>query len=206
MATSAFRSTSKRTSIGGSNDDSSSSSNRSSAAHHRRSRSLSRFSHRLPERDTIFDESTPRGKFVNKVRGSGFPEISLDDLAIEFFDSSADRGRSASRNDDVVKPRSSSRSAGGSSGGGGGSVRRGRSVSRQGSKSSSSSGGEFSSGGRKVLENSSGNSNPRRRRSVSVVRYQISDSEVNFACFYVDKHTCIIDGFSCCHWSSALII
>jgi hypothetical protein len=41
-----------------------------------------------------FDDGVPtmRGKFVNTVRGSGFPEISLDDLAIEFFHS-GDRGR-----------------------------------------------------------------------------------------------------------------
>jgi hypothetical protein len=40
-----------------------------------------------------FDNGVPtlRGKFVNTVRGSGFPEINLDDLAIEFFHS-GDRG------------------------------------------------------------------------------------------------------------------
>jgi hypothetical protein len=41
-----------------------------------------------------FEDGVPtlRGKFVNTVRGSGFPEIGLDDLAIEFFHS-GDRGR-----------------------------------------------------------------------------------------------------------------
>lgn len=74
-------------------------------------------------------EVTPmrKGKFVNTVRGSGFGEISLDDLAVEFFESfsgeseisSGERGRSGLRK---------------SCGGGGGEVtnsqRRGRSVSR----------------------------------------------------------------------------
>ncbi|KAK0587763.1 hypothetical protein LWI29_028499 [Acer saccharum] len=177
MATSAFKSTTKRSVIGASpnsstttDDSSSSSANRSSAAH-RRSRSLSRFSRRLPAQDMLSDEATPRGKFVNKVRGSGFPEISLDDLAIEFFDSSADRGRSAARNEDAVRPRNDGRSGGGAAAGRGETVRRGRSVSRQGSKGSA---GDFSNGGRAVSES---NNNPRRRRSVSVVRYQISDSE-----------------------------
>ncbi|KAK2648089.1 hypothetical protein Ddye_015578 [Dipteronia dyeriana] len=172
MATSAFKSTTKRTVIGASpssstttDDSSSSSANRSSAAH-RRSRSLSRFSRRLPAQDMLSDEATPRGKFVNTVRGSGFPEISLDDLAIELFDSSADRGRSAARYEEAVRPRNDGRS-----GGRGESVRRGRSVSRQGSKGNA---GDFSNGVRAVSEI---NNNPRRRRSVSVVRYQISDSE-----------------------------
>jgi len=45
-------------------------------------------------RSDDFDDCvlTLRGKFMNTVRGSGFPEISLDDLAIEFFHS-GDRGR-----------------------------------------------------------------------------------------------------------------
>ncbi|KAJ4712523.1 Micronuclear linker histone polyprotein-like [Melia azedarach] len=169
MATSAFKSTTRRTSIGTSpnstTDDSSSSTNRSSTAH-RRSRSLSRFSRRLPAHD-VFSEDAPRGKFVNTVRGSGFPEISLDDLAIELFDSSGDRGSLASTNDDV-RGRNEGRDSGG-----GASVRRGRSVSRQGVKAN---GGGSSGGGRIVSENNN-NNNSRRRRSVSVVRYQISDSE-----------------------------
>ncbi|GMY15055.1 NKAP family protein CG6066 [Fagus crenata] len=177
MATSAFKSTTKRTSIGAatsSSADDSGSSNRSSSAHHRRSRSLSRFSRPLPnfsESDAFdFNDNgvvpTPRGKFVNKTRGSGFPEISLDDLAIEFFDSSGDRGRSSG-------PRKSDAVSGASSA----SQRRGRSVSRQNSRVASGGDGRGSvcnnSGGGKVVSES----NPRRRRSVSVVRYQISDSE-----------------------------
>ncbi|GKV05425.1 hypothetical protein SLEP1_g17440 [Rubroshorea leprosula] len=162
MATSAFKSTSKRTSIGKSAEDSSSFGRTSS---NRRARSLSRFSRRPPQEEYNDDESTPapptRGRFVNKVRGSGFPEISLDDLAIELFDSSL-RRRSNSRNADV-SPRN---------GGGGESVtqRRGRSVSRHTSRST---GGNSGAVGRGVSESA----NSRRRRSVSVARYQISDSE-----------------------------
>ncbi|KAF3436828.1 hypothetical protein FNV43_RR19581 [Rhamnella rubrinervis] len=172
MASSAFKSTTKRTSIGPSSAtvDDTASSNRNSA--HRRSRSLSRFSRRLPEPAVgDFDEvSAPRGKFVNTVRGSGFPEISLDDLAIEFF-GSGDRGRLASRNSQA-SPASGASVA----------QRRGRSVSRQGSKLHPSGGGGDGRGsgsnnshGGRVASESSGNS--RRRRSVSVVRYQVSDSE-----------------------------
>lgn len=176
MATSAFKSTTKRTPIGASSAsvDDSASSTRSSA--HRRSRSLSRFSHRTtaqaPSDD--FDEApAPRGRFVNTVRGSGFPEISLEDLAVEFF-GSGDRGRSASLNSEV------SPASGGSSAA---SQRRGRSVSRQGSKVNGGGGGDGkgsvssnSGGGGRLTSDNGGNS--RRRRSVSVVRYQNSDSEV----------------------------
>ena len=190
MATSAFKSTTKRTSIGAatssSTDDSAAaSSNRSSssasaAAHHRRSRSLSRFSRPSYSGNDSFDDvvvSAPRGKFVNTTRGSGFPEISLDDLAIEFFDSSGDRGRSSAKgiSDDVTKDLKSSSSAA--------SQRRGRSVSRQSARAASGGDGRGSvcnnSGGGRVVSES----NPRRRRSVSVVRYQISDSEVKFSFF-----------------------
>lgn len=112
---------------------------------------------------------------MNTVRGSGFPEINLDDLAIEFFDSSADRGRSASRNADI-SPRNGSRV-----GGGGGGLRRGRSVSRQGAKSS----GSNISGGGRVVPKINDN-------TVSVARYQISDSEVTFysinICFIHEKN------------------
>ncbi|KAE8123961.1 hypothetical protein FH972_018874 [Carpinus fangiana] len=77
------------------------SSNQSSA--HRRSRSLSQFSHRTPvPGNDDFDNGVPapRGKFVNMVRGSGLAEISLNDLAIEFFHS-GDRGCSGSRSSEV---------------------------------------------------------------------------------------------------------
>ncbi|KAF8010508.1 hypothetical protein BT93_J1209 [Corymbia citriodora subsp. variegata] len=173
MATSAFRSTTRRTPIGAaasspssaSSADGSAPSSRSSA--HRRSRSLSRFSHRLAEPEDPFADDAapaPRGRFVNTLRGSGFPEISLDDLAVEFF-SSGDRGRSSSRNTDVSPKK-----------GEGASQRRGRSVSRprQSSRVGGGKGNVFegSGAGRTAAE-----SNSRRRRSVSVVRCQISDSE-----------------------------
>ncbi|KAL5543958.1 hypothetical protein UlMin_007742 [Ulmus minor] len=173
MATSAFKSTTKRTPIGASSSsvDDSSSSNRNSA--HRRSRSLSRFSHRLPapESDDFGEVPASKGKFVNTVRGSGFPEpeISLDDLAVEFF-GSGDRGRSGSRNSET-SPASVA----------GASQRRGRSVSRPSSRLYGGGGevkgsvGNSSGGGRVGAD--SGGGNARRRRSVSVVRYQISDSE-----------------------------
>ncbi|KAM6594584.1 hypothetical protein CsatA_002287 [Cannabis sativa] len=175
MATSAFKSTSKRMSIGSSSSASvedSASSNRSSV--HRRSRSLSRFSHRLqtPASDDFDETPAPRGKFVNTVRGSGFPEISLDDLAVEFFDS-GDRGRSASRKSEVTPVSGSSVSQ-----------RRGRSVARQSSRLTGgcgigevkgSTGSNSGSGGGRLTSDNSALS--RRRRSVSVVRYQISDSE-----------------------------
>lgn len=105
---------------------------------------------------------------MNTMRGSGFPEISLDDLAIEFF-SSGDRGRSSSRNADV-SPKKAEAS----------SQRRGRSVSRQSSRvvGGKSNVWEGSGAGRVAAE-----SNSRRRRSVSVVRCQISDSEVNSTFF-----------------------
>ncbi|KAA3454384.1 Major capsid [Gossypium australe] len=168
MATSAFKSTTRRASLANSPGDSSSS-NRSPSGH-RRARSLSRFSRRIPGVGDDDDEPTPaprsRGRFVNTVRGSGFPEISLDDLAVELFDSSL-RGRSVSRMDDVTP-----RNGKGGGGGGGESVaqRRGRSVSRQGSRGSVANNG---AGGRFTSDTASS----RRRRSVSVVRYQISDSE-----------------------------
>ncbi|XP_038708247.1 uncharacterized protein LOC120003360 isoform X2 [Tripterygium wilfordii] len=175
MATSAFKSTTQRTpisqSLTGAKDSSSSS--RSSAQ--RRSRSLSRFSRTLrPGAGEDFDDvPAPRGRFVNTVRGSGFPEISLDDLAIEFFDadcssSNSDRGRSASRKDDISPRKGGPSSA---------SQRRGRSVSRQSSRVSGAGGdtreslGNSHTGRRGDLE-----SNSRRKRSVSVVRHQISDT------------------------------
>ncbi|KAL1301395.1 hypothetical protein HN51_046028 [Arachis hypogaea] len=183
MATAAFKSTTKRTPVGAgasaSSAEDTASSNRSGGSstslHHRRSRSLSRFSRSLTSHENNdsnssnsngngYDFSAPRrGKFVNTVRGSGFPEISLDDLAIEFFES-ANRGRSSGsgRFDSEATPAASQR--------------RGRSVSRKGSGAGDDrriSIGGGGGGGRTVADAN----NPRRRRSVSVVRYQISDSE-----------------------------
>ncbi|KAJ7945739.1 Micronuclear linker histone polyprotein-like [Quillaja saponaria] len=171
MAMAAFKSTTKRVPIGASpnsSTDDSSSSNRNSSSH-RRFRSFSQFSRRLltPDSSDSFDEAPVlRGRFVNTVRASGFPEISLDDLVIEFFDSS-DRGCLASRQSE---PRPASET----------SVlqRRGRPISRQNSKVSvegrvpKSTVCNSSARGRIVSD-----ANSRRRRSVSVVRYQISDSE-----------------------------
>ncbi|KAG7537376.1 hypothetical protein ISN44_As13g012710 [Arabidopsis suecica] len=130
MATSAFNSTMKRTTSlaksSESGDDSSYSTRRSAS---RRHRSLSRFSHRMPDPEI---EVTPmrKGKFVNTVRGSGFGEISLDDLAVEFFESFSGESEISSGE----RGRSGLRKSGGGSGGGEGevtnSLRRGRSVSR----------------------------------------------------------------------------
>ncbi|KAG5019616.1 hypothetical protein AAZX31_06G164600 [Glycine max] len=166
MATAAFKSTTKRIPVGASSADDSAS---SSSLLHRRSRSLSRPARpSFPSRnddDSGGDRRTPRGRFVNTVRGSGFPEISLDDLAIEFFES-ANRGRFGSR---TSESEASPADAGAAA-----SQRRGRSVSRKisgvGDDRRSSIGG---GGGVRPFSDA----NSRRRRSVSVVRYQISDSE-----------------------------
>ncbi|XVF49680.1 hypothetical protein PTKIN_Ptkin04bG0032300 [Pterospermum kingtungense] len=170
MATSAFKSTTKRASLAADSPDGSSASSSNRIFVHRRARSLSRFSRRLPEAAADDVDYTPpaprsRGRFVNTARGSGFPEISLDDLAIELFDSSF-RGRSASQNADVSPSNGEGRKGGEESV----TQRRGRSVSRQGSR-----GSFVNSGGGGRLTSDTANS--RRRKSVSVVRYQISDSE-----------------------------
>ncbi|KAM1454803.1 hypothetical protein ACFXTO_004254 [Malus domestica] len=62
-------------------------------------------------------EARSRRKFVNKVRGSRFPEINLDDLAVELLDSSADRRLSVVRSFKTTPTGSTSR-------------RRGRSMSK----------------------------------------------------------------------------
>ncbi|OVA04139.1 hypothetical protein BVC80_1501g3 [Macleaya cordata] len=164
MATSAFKSTTKRSSIGSpSTTNDAGSSNRTGS--HRRSRSLSRFSGRFTEVDS--DElPVPRGRFVNTERGSGFPEISLDDLVSEFFplkdsdEREIDRGRSARRSSGI-NPSMAGTTAN----------RRGRSVSRQHGRTGD---------GKNFVESSLANKgvdNSRRRRSVSVAKYQFSDSE-----------------------------
>ncbi|XP_011083967.1 uncharacterized protein LOC105166335 isoform X2 [Sesamum indicum] len=176
MATSAFKSTTKRAAIGGS---SSGDSSRSSL---RRSRSLSRFSRPIepepePDTETDYNKNVPRGKFVNTTRGSKmpFPEISLDDLALEFFSSSSKNdnesdggvverngreGRSVSRRAEIGRWASDTAS----------SRRRGRSVSRARGNVVSSN----SASAKNVISSDAGS---RRRRSLSVARYQISDSE-----------------------------
>ncbi|KAJ4799197.1 hypothetical protein LUZ62_050443 [Rhynchospora pubera] len=73
---------------------------RGGAGAHRRARSLSRFPPPTPGSDEF---ETPRGRFVNKARGSGqvlfsdTGEVSLDDLADEFL-----RARAESEEDEVV--------------------------------------------------------------------------------------------------------
>ncbi|CAL0319867.1 unnamed protein product [Lupinus luteus] len=154
MATAAFKSTTKRTSVGPSSpaEDSTAS---SSSHRHRRSRSLSQFSRPINPPDN-------KGSFVNTVRGSEFPEISLDDLAIDFFDS-GNRGRSGSRSFETKASPAS----------GTASQRRGRSVSRKSSGSADDRRSSIGGGGGRAVSDAIS----RRRRSVSVVRYQISDSE-----------------------------
>ncbi|KAK7350689.1 hypothetical protein VNO77_09566 [Canavalia gladiata] len=165
MATAAFKSTTKRTAVGASSTSSAEDSTSSSSLHHRRSRSLSRPSRpSFSSRNNIDDDDihhAPKGRFVNTVRGSGFPEISLDDLAIEFFES-ANRGRFGSRTSG-----SEAAPAGATA-----SQRRGRSVSRKSSGVGDDRRSSIGGGGRSFSD-----ANSRRRRSVSVVRYQISDSE-----------------------------
>ncbi|XP_051119324.1 uncharacterized protein LOC127243380 [Andrographis paniculata] len=126
-----------------------------------------------PETDADYHRNAPRGKFVNTKRGSGAP-ICLDDLALEFFSSSnesdepPDRkerpGRSGSRLGRWASDTASSR-------------RRARSVSRTRASGIGVS-GSSTSGGKNVISNEVGSgSGSRRRRSLSVARYQISDSE-----------------------------
>ena len=159
MATSAFKSTTKRSSIG-----TPSSAGNSTSSAHRRSRSLSRFSRRVPAaEDEVFEQvPLPRGRFVNTERGSGFPEISLDDLAVDLL-GSVERGRCSDLYRSVAA---------------GSSQRRGRSVSRRGADGNGSTSGSLGAG--KVVSDSIS----RRRRSVSVARQQISDSEVKSAFLY----------------------
>ncbi|KAK4436885.1 hypothetical protein Salat_0022400 [Sesamum alatum] len=179
MATSAFKSTTKRASIDASSSEHSGSASRTL----RRSRSLSRFSRPIQGQPddvlTDYSKNEPRGKFVNTTRRptTQFPEISLDDLALEFFSSSSSRnengsdgrvgerkereGRSVSRLGEIGRWASDTAS----------SRRRGRSVSRsRGGVSSSSS----VSRAKNVSLSDAGSW---RRRSLSVARYQISDSE-----------------------------
>ncbi|CAI9113065.1 OLC1v1013593C1 [Oldenlandia corymbosa var. corymbosa] len=197
MATSAFKSTTRRLSVAGggaagAGGDESFSSSSSSKATHRRSRSLSRFSRRLPSEleETPLDyRAAPKGKFVNTARGSEFPEISLDDLALEFFssrennssdDKSCRNGRS--NNDGEIKSRERGRSRDGRrdsdvarwASDTASSARRGRSVSRH---------REPAVQDKKVISHGSSvkavnsEANSRRRRSLSVAQYRRSDSE-----------------------------
>ncbi|KAI3684444.1 hypothetical protein L6452_33668 [Arctium lappa] len=197
MATSAFKSTTRRAPIANSSPSADDSPASSSSKTHRRSRSLSRFSRPIPEDIEPGVLPTPRRKFVNTVRGSGFPEISLDDLAIEFFSgkensSEVEDESGSSRNSGPVRvikseispvttsssqrrSRSVSRHHNGVNSGvfegasaTASSQRRGRSVSRRTDGASANAGGTA-----RVVPNA----DLRRRRSVSVARYQVSDSE-----------------------------
>ncbi|KAH7684262.1 Homeobox-like domain-containing protein [Dioscorea alata] len=162
MATAAFRSTTKRSSIGRAGQDT------ASSAARRRSRSLSRGPSRFPPSPPEPSElPTPRGKFVNKARGSGFPEISLDDLADEYFKSKFEDeitppDRRSSRRMSEISPRMENGEI---------NRQRGRSVSRRGVDGKGFANGKKEEG---FLENSV----PRRRqRSLSVARHRCSDSE-----------------------------
>lgn len=138
----------------------------SRAGEHRRSRSLSRYPGRVPpsRKEEVDDFSAPpRGRFVNTARGSGFPEMSLDDLADEFFaalefEDEVERGRGRGRAGRRLSDASFLMDTESSK-------RRGRSVSRKGSLASNA-------GGQRPFD---GNA---RRRSLSVARYQCSESEV----------------------------
>ncbi|KAM2989042.1 hypothetical protein FF2_003067 [Malus domestica] len=133
MATSTFKSTTKRTSIGTSKTPSEDSATFNRKLSHQRSHSLSCFSRaspkRMPAADDYDDNPIPnRERFVNKVRGSGFPKISHDDLAVELFDSSADRSCSVTRSSEATPTGSASQ-------------RRGKSVSNPTASSCYSAGG-----------------------------------------------------------------
>lgn len=177
MATAAFRSTTKRSSIGRAGQDT------ASSAARRRSRSLSRGPSRFPPSPPEPSEiPTPRGKFVNKARGSGFPEISLDDLADEYFrskfeDEITPPDRRSSRRMSEISPRMENGEI---------NRQRGRSVSRRGVDGKAFANGKKEEG---FLENSA----PRRRqRSLSVARHRCSDSEVVLSSSSVESEQ------SCC--------
>ncbi|XP_011073008.1 uncharacterized protein LOC105158079 isoform X2 [Sesamum indicum] len=179
MATSAFKSTTKRASV----DASSSEHSGSASSSLRRSRSLSRFSRPIQAQpDDIlpnYNKNEAREKFVDTKRRptTQFSEISLDDLALEFFSSSSSRnengsdggvgdrkereGRSVSRRGEIGRWASDTAS----------SRRRGRSVSRSRGDVS------LSSSVSRTKNVSLSDAGSRRRRSLSVARYQLSDSE-----------------------------
>ncbi|KAL3654949.1 hypothetical protein CASFOL_000735 [Castilleja foliolosa] len=191
MASSAFKSTTKRASIGGSSSDD------TIRRSIRRSRSLSRLSNPIalePETETDYDKNAPRDKFVNTTRGSAtmsFPEISLDDLALELFSSSSmndnesdgvvverkeREGRSVSRRGEVGRWASDTAS----------SRRKGRSVSRtRGDVVPNGS----ASGVKNVISSDAGS---RRRRSLSVAartRGDVSSSAASGAKNIISSET-----------------
>ncbi|PIA58273.1 hypothetical protein AQUCO_00500303v1 [Aquilegia coerulea] len=174
MATSAFKSTTKRSSsitrpadIGSSN-------------RYHRSRSLSRVPSPEPP-------PTRGRKFVNTVRGSGaFPEINLDlklnlddnnDADEDFFSKlKLERSRSVTRRRSGISysSNSNSNSSGATTTA---AQRRSRSVSRPHSSRviDDRNGGKMITSGSSISSSNSGGGG--RRRSASVARYQFSDSE-----------------------------
>ncbi|GJM97997.1 hypothetical protein PR202_ga14969 [Eleusine coracana subsp. coracana] len=146
----------------------------------RRSRSLSRFPPPSPGPE---EAPTPSSRFVNKVRsaggGVGFPEISLDDLADEFF-----RARVESEDDDddvrVTRGRSGFPAPAERTGGGGGSGRRSSTAryaretesSRQRERSVSRPPAERRGGAGNVVN---GGAAARRQRYASVDRHSSMD-------------------------------
>lgn len=128
-----------------------------------RSRSLSRYSGRFPQPPQDADDfSTPRGRFVNKVRGAGVPEISVDDLAEEFFRARAESDEESEPSYAKNRRRSSVAS-----------YLRETESSRQSGRSVSKPPDRRLAPPKGVSESVS-----RRRRSLSVARYRYSDSEV----------------------------
>ncbi|KAK9086032.1 hypothetical protein Sjap_026443 [Stephania japonica] len=188
MATSAFKSTSKRSSFNNSHDDPSSASSSSSSTNrpgggggHRRSRSLNRFSDHIHQGRILDLESDeplqPRGRFVSTVRGSdGFPQVSLEDLANDFFLPGLDKttGKSAAeiaREKDIsARGRPSRRSSSVCP-----SQGRARSISRQRTRPAAAAAAPAPSSREKPLGAHANTS--RRRRSLSVAPCQFSDSE-----------------------------
>lgn len=128
-----------------------------------RSRSHSRCSGRFPQPPQDADDfSTPRGRFVNKVRAAGIPEISVDDLAEELFRARAESDEESEPSYAKNRRRSSVASYSRETES---SRQRGRSVSKPPDRRLAPPKG--------VSESIS-----RQRRSLSVARCRYSDSEV----------------------------
>ncbi|KAF6145968.1 hypothetical protein GIB67_033327 [Kingdonia uniflora] len=159
MASSAFKSTSKRSSFSTPSPQQQDSSSSTSSSAHRRSRSLSRY----PAAQQEQEQEQPRGRFVNTLRGSAFPEISPD----HFFPiTSQRRGRS------VSTTRTSTSAAAAAA------ERRGRSVSRpHGGGPRNADAAAAGGSGKTITDNNNNNNSSRRRRSLSVARYHFSDSQ-----------------------------
>ncbi|XP_010913260.2 uncharacterized protein [Elaeis guineensis] len=167
MASAAFKSSTKRSTIGGAAEDAGSGNRRGGS--HRRSRSLSCYSGRIPPPPPPESDEfpSPRARSVNRA---GFPEISLDDLAYEFF------GSKGKEDKDVMPAVFRSGRPGGCVSYGAETDsfrRRGRSVSRHSSRTAEERKGILEKGGgsKGVSESRYG-----RQRSVSAARHRYSDS------------------------------